>query len=69
MKRAMMVLALAVLGACAPVAKNAVFSAAPDTVSQGQWVYVDTGDDDTRGVYHCIAGGGRVVCSRAELRP
>jgi len=58
------VLLLALTG-CAPVMQSATF--AEGGTPESQWVFINTDSADVDGVYHCTAGGGRVVCTRAEL--
>jgi len=63
--RLLFALLLLAFAGCAPVMQSATFAAGG--TPESQWVFINTDSADLDGVYHCTAGGGRVVCTRAEL--
>lgn len=66
MKRIVLALALLAFG-CAPVVRTAVPLTPANPNGDGAWVFVDTDDTDSTGVYYCTNTTEPPKCTRARL--
>ena len=66
MKQIVLVFALLGLG-CAPVVRSAVPLTPANPTGDGSWVFIDTDDTDSTGVYYCTNTSEPPKCTRARL--